>query len=462
MKCLITGLMIGSFIFSAHAEVPQVVEKDSDGDIVRIAAVNHYFNFSGGKLLYFLENWFPTGIGGNIDWNSAFSSDFRSRGELGGLPRKDVSLKDFNRYPKLKFLAVRQGSRVSAADAVLPDLEYLALENCSADDLSRLQAPKLKTLFLSGLRRAQPTAGKMSLPGNLKQLEAMNLDNVSTGDFDYTALAEAKTLHRISLMNFDGRDLDFLRGLPIEHLVLSVDTVTPAMAEVIRGLPLKTLELAVRKRGDLGFLSGMPLQQLTLFAPPTADLPPLSGMKLKKLIFGGGREADLGKLPLDGLESLYLTAVTIRNPGALATSSLQRLALINVVCGDDGKLLTTLSGMKSLRGLNVSGIFTPGTDGGKNAVKPDELLVLKKLVGLEECVLIGANDLELCRDMKRLRKLKFHPGANTRGELDLAPLAGRKLETLDVPIPERQLKAQMKKYGIMVKSTPSVAAVTDR
>ena len=239
------------------------------------------------------------------------------------------------------------------------------------------------------------------------------------------------------------RDLEPLRGLPLESLdIEGCDRLTGDLS-ALTGMPLRTLKLAGCKRlENLRGVGDAPLETVTLAgcAALTPDLAQLAGTRITRLDATGCRAL----LTLDGLQNLPLTEVVLRdcaNLTSIAALRGTRLTRLDAHgCGD----LASLEGLAGLplTEVDLSGCrrlndLTPLAGAPLRRLLLHECSRLTSLTGIEIAALTEL-DLRDCSGLLSLGPLR---GAKGLSRLDISGCTG--LTTLDglqgVPLSELRM-----------------------
>jgi len=143
-------------------------------------------------------------------------------------------------------------------------------------------------------------------------------------------------------------DLSPLDGMPLTQLSFSYNRVSDLSP--LAGMALTILSFDNNRVSDLSPLAGMPLTRLSIQSNQIGDLSPLTGMALTILHFGNNRISDLSPLAGMPLMRLSIEGNQISDLSPLAGMSLTRL-----VCGENQiSDLSPLGGMPLMR-LSIEG-----------------------------------------------------------------------------------------------------------
>ena len=197
-------------------------------------------------------------------------------------------------------------------------------------------------------------------------------------------------------LNFRGvedlPDLALFKGTPLRSLDLRNSGITDL--ESLRGLPLEELILTNSKGvTDLSPLAGMPLRVLRLNGTPVTDLEPLRSMPLEELILSQCRRVmDLSPLAGMPLRVLHLSQTSVTDLERLRGMPLLDLRLNNTLVTD----ISLVRGMP-LKKLQIRG-----------CTRLTDLSPLADAAELESLLLppkIG--DVSFLRSLPRLERLSF-------------------------------------------------------
>jgi serine/threonine protein kinase/Leucine-rich repeat (LRR) protein len=153
-------------------------------------------------------------------------------------------------------------------------------------DLSPLHGMKIRTLTCN---RRDPDLS------TVKGLSLSSFACIGNTITDLTPLSGVPLKYLTVSGNWEIKSLEPLKGMPLTGL--ACDNSLVADLSPLRGMQLTYLVCHVTKVADLSPLKGMPLEELTCEQTPVKDLSPLAGMKLKRLSFTPNPE-------LKGLEAI--------------------------------------------------------------------------------------------------------------------------------------------------------------
>lgn len=363
------------------------------------------------------------------------------------VPENRISLKSFERFPKLKILAFNFGNGVAMGNANLPELEELALYHADLGGLSQLQVPKLRTLFLNNCR----TGSREELPATSQGLKELHFYDISPDTFHYASLTGRK-LEALTLWNCkDDLPLEFLKGMPLKRLSLSVRELSADNFAILTSLPLEELTLKISDRDvDFSFLTRFKLRKLHLYMrmPNKMKLEYLKGMPLEslQLLSWDGRDADGKILEAMPLKELVLIKCGMNDPGFLAKLPLENLVLQECYW-KDAKVLEAISQISTLRNLFIGPNFH-ARDTEYIYINDDLSWNTIRNPQLETLVFYGPADFNFCHNLKELKSLKYLTSAER--ETDISSLKGQSLECLVIKDAEKQ-KEKLKEMDVKVK-----------
>lgn len=344
-----------------------------------------------------------------------------------------IELRDIPDPKKVKTLDLRNYDEVVLDGTLFPELVSLKL-GANVRDLDRLNMPKLKELTLS-LRNWPPAERPepLKLPADLPALEKVFI-SAATADLDYGTLAGRK-LKEVTIIGYDGEDVDFLRDQPVEKLRLADGSRVKDLSVLAR-MPLRELELGRSVLvEDYSFLRELRLEVLRMavgsekFDPLFLDKMPLKKLYLMNCSkFDGADWSCLEGKPLLEL-ALAGFRISERSFPVFGQSSLRSLFLQQVYTPDPRVLFSDISKNEDLQNFYCVNLFKDDSRAETPFWNPPwELLSKVKLTSLVLCV-YGDLQLHFLRDFFPLRNLKLIFPRNAE-KVDLAPLRELKLERL--------------------------------
>ncbi len=197
---------------------------------------------------------------------------------------------------RLEILQIAGNPVASLAPIAGMPLRELDLDGIPAEDFTPLKGLPLESLILNGTRFRDP------------------------------ALLAGMPLRRLNLWHCPLTSLSALRGLPLQELFLEGLTVDFAP---ISGMALTDFSCADSNFRDPALLKGMPLRRLNLWHCPVTSIVALSAMPLQYLNLGLTGVEDLSPLTGMAINELNLSSCTrLRSLAPLATlASLQQVTL---------------------------------------------------------------------------------------------------------------------------------------
>lgn len=288
-------------------------------------------------------------------------------------------------------------------------LETLYIGQTAIQDLSPLAGMPLRELYAGGTQvedvtplRGMPleTLDVQRTPvrdlSPLKDLPLRVLNVSGASKFHEFRWLQGMALQELDASSTQLRDIGMLAGMPLERLNLSGTRVHDF--RVLASLPLTHLDVSSTQIRDVTLLRGQQLESLNLRDSKVSSIESLRGMPLKSLTLAGTAVRDFSPLEALPLTDLDIAGCRVDSLSWAAGLPLRSLNLAQTGISD----LSPLRG-KELNYLNISDT---------------------KIRDLDELKFISVRHLSL-RGMK----------------VDLTPLAGMKLERLDLDDPERLLSA---------------------
>jgi serine/threonine protein kinase len=160
------------------------------------------------------------------------------------------------------------------------------------------------------------------------QLESLELNR--TGDVtDLSPVAALKDIKGFASYYMGVTDFSFLRGLPLERLVIMQSKVTDL--SMLKGMPLQQVRLVNIFATDLRALADTPVEDLTVNMSPLSDLSFARKMPLKVLHIEQTKVRDLTPIKGKAIETLTCDAAVASDPANRDT--LRSLALLKRING---------------------------------------------------------------------------------------------------------------------------------
>ena len=240
--------------------------------------------------------------------------------------------------------------------SILPAVEKIA----AAPEAERWKSDAAREVF-AHLQTVEATGPTLAFSGKLKlgAAERLKLADerllTSLGKANYIISVENDGLVALSLKHkpLISRSLEVLRGLPIDSL--DADSTLVTDFEPLRGMHLQTLSVVgCIKLSDLSPLRGMPLRSLKIKQTRVRDLSPLSGMKLTNLDASATQISDLTPLAGMPLTELIVNSSTISRIEALRGMPLVRVNLGGTNVSDFSPLKDSPIQVLDLTGTKVS------------------------------------------------------------------------------------------------------------
>ena len=144
-------------------------------------------------------------------------------------------------------------------------------------------------------------------------------------------------------------DITLLKGLPLRVVDLMGLPISDIRA--LEGMPLKKLYLENTKVSDLSVLIGMPLEELYLSTTNVSDLSPLEGSRIRMLNLLGTLVEDISPVAKLPLHTLWLNDTKVHDLSPLKGKSLESLDISGTPVDD----LSPLAQMGTLKRLNIAG-----------------------------------------------------------------------------------------------------------
>ena len=254
-------------------------------------------------------------------------------------------------------------------------LTTLNVDGCALiKDLTPLQGMKLTSLNVRGCREIRDLTILQSMP--LTYLVLNDCDQIR----DLTILEGLKivSLHLANCRPI--KDLAPLKGMPLATLNLGNCAQLQRPGEILRDLPLATLDMTGTQIQDLTFLRGMKLRSLSLsFNGGIKDLSPLRGLELTSLrMVGCGQIQDL--MPLQGmpltlldlqacsqvrdlapLKGMKLDYLDLLGSGVRDLTPLQEVSLVELRLTPK-QITKGIDALRSLKGLKTIWVGVNPTD----------------------------------------------------------------------------------------------------
>jgi|GEM_PF-394760 len=297
----------------AYEEI--MIRQDGDGNIAEIRIISEeaceISPLSGLRNLRILhcgavpvEHWWVRGVTCKLKNIAALRKMPLEQVYLGGCPVKDLSpLKGM----QLKFLDVRD-TDIEDLSALtgMESLENLNISRTKVKDLGPVRnLSKLKIFSASGIKAYDFRP--------LTDCELAELD-LSDTQFKDGSLLKGMALRSLNVANTKLYEFGALRDMPLARLNLA-GTQFKDMG-LLQGKSLNSLDLSRCAIGDISVVKGMDLRELRINDTTVKDLAPLSGIGLRVLEMRNSKVTEISVLkglPLDRL-SLADTAVDDLSP----------------------------------------------------------------------------------------------------------------------------------------------------
>jgi hypothetical protein len=178
-----------------------------------------------------------------------------------------------------------------------------------------------------------------------------------TENFDNRDFARVRDFKYLRLLNYHGSelsvgpnfiDLAHLKGLPIQHLVLT--DIEVANLSQIKDLPLSCLVMNQTQLKDLPSLEGTSIKELDISYNPVSDLSPLKGSGIEVLRLPGTNVVDLSPLKGLPLRGLWLDYTKVNDLSPLKGMPLTHLSLLQC---EELKDLTPLAKCTNLKAVVI-------------------------------------------------------------------------------------------------------------
>lgn len=199
-------------------------------------------------------------------------------------------------------------------------------KNEAAHDLFRY----LETSGATGPAFAIATKLKENAEARRKLVDQRLLGLLGKDRYSVTASSDGQVA--LSLAGQPLRSLDVLRGLPVDSLDASGTAIVDL--EALRGLRLQALNVSNTKISNLSALQGMPLRKLILDNTQARDLAPLKGMPLETLSLKGTKVYDFTLVKGMPVRALNLENTVMTNLSALQGVPLESLNLAATFVSD--------------------------------------------------------------------------------------------------------------------------------
>ncbi|MBS1369646.1 MAG: hypothetical protein HPZ91_06775 [Lentisphaeria bacterium] len=395
--------------------IPSRVVNDQNGNVVNLSFGIPDFSEQSDDRNTFLELIFPEL---RLLENRTLSIQRKGLGVAAA-----VHLNCMSAERKLSRLTVGNVPEVRLDKTYLPALTSLTLKQTQVSGLELLQLPGLMNLTLNQVsfkkkikftkhcEKISPaglnqfSSAPVRLSDNLPKLTGVSIRAVSSADFDFTSLSSHK-LQTLLIENYDGKSLDFLRGLPLHTLSLSASDVTDKSMEILGTLPLENLFLDVSSISDYRFLSHLKLKKLHLMISKRGNfsLELLKDMPLEELhLYNAGDCGSWGVLGKDSLTELVLVNIYMDDPAFLSELKLENLALLQCYLGKVN-LMENIAVMTTLRQLYIGSVFY--FDGKKETLLNKTLAWDKLNIPLTALSFWG-NNLSFCKNIPSLEFLSI-------------------------------------------------------
>jgi Leucine-rich repeat (LRR) protein len=281
----------------------------------------------------------------------------------------------------------------------MPLEKLILVEAHGVTDLSALRGMPLKVLNL-----------RQTKVKDIRALQGMPLVNLilapaGGGITDYSPLKGMRLTEFRADTGFRDSDLAFLKGMPIENLVLMQSNVSDLRP--LQAMPLKELTIEGSQRiTDISPLANMKLAGINLDGLPVNDLSPLRGQPIESALISDIPATDF---------SVVSTWILSRDFRAENT----KFDDLRLLAGKPIKLLnlqnTPVSDLLPLRGMKIRALFLWGT-------KVTSLHPVADLPDLEGLTIpTEATDVEFLRHLPNLQSLDNHriaPGGQARPAAD--------------------------------------------
>lgn len=288
---------------------------------------------------------------------------------------------------------------------VMGQMGMLAQAEAMLDDMERI--PHLYGSHLRQVLRIRSTQTVARLVNGELHIDLRGLGTQAANVPDLLPLIGMR-IHALQAPGMSGvRDLSVLRGMPLRELNLegaNVHDISP-----LEGMPLVKLSLTRCPFDSLHPIREAKLERLSIAGSQVSDLTPLRGMPLKWLEISSTKAWSLEPLAELPLEHLMMSSAPVADLAAIASRPIEHLDIRGTKVTDLRPLVKMPLRFLAVNDCKVDSLATlavlPIEVLGINVTSPMDLSVLDSMPALRELLAGGPNGKMSLARFRELRKV---------------------------------------------------------